>query len=97
MTQEDGSGIPFLSSIPIIGNLFKSKADRKEQTELMVLITPQLVRPLEPDEVPALPVNPSRFLPGKGVGSELKGGGGLVDAPPVKKDEAAKPAPPVKK
>ncbi len=91
VTQEDGSAIPLLSSIPIIGNLFKSKADRKEQTELMVLITPQLVRPLEPDEVPALPVNPSRFLPGKGIGSALKGGGGLVDAPPVKKDE--KPAP----
>jgi hypothetical protein len=55
------------------------------------------VRPLEPDEVPALPVNPMRFLPGKGIGPELEGGGGLVDAPPVKKDEVAKPAPPVKK
>jgi pilus assembly protein CpaC len=96
-TQENGSGIPWLSSIPIVGNLFKSKADQKEQTELMVLITPQLVRPLEPDEVPRLPVNPKRFLPGQGIGSELQGGGGLVDAPPVKKDEKAKPALPVKK
>jgi pilus assembly protein CpaC len=93
-TQETGSAIPWLSSIPIVGNFFKSKSDQKSQTELMVLITPQLVRPLEPDEVPRLPGDPKRFLPGQGIGSELKGGGGLVDAPPVKKDE--KPAPPVK-
>ena len=55
IAQEDGSTVPILGSIPIIGNLFKSKADRKEQTELMVLITPQLVRPLDPDEVPRAP------------------------------------------
>ena len=95
VTQENGSAVPLLSSLPIIGNLFKSKSDQKQQTELMVLITPQLVRPLEPDEVPPLPVDPRRFIPGKGIGSQLQGGGGLVDAPPVKKDE--KPAPPVKK
>jgi pilus assembly protein CpaC len=94
-TQENGSAIPLLSSLPIIGNLFKSKSDQKQQTELMVLITPQLVKPLEPDEVPPLPVDQRRFLPGKGIGSQLQGGGGLVDAPPVKKDE--KPVPPVKK
>lgn len=96
-TQEDTAAVPWLGSIPVVGNLFKSKADRKEQTELMVLVTPQLVRPLEPDEVPRLPVNPQRFLPGHGIGSELQGGGGLVDAPPVKKDEKGKPAPVVKK
>ena len=44
LTQEDGAGIPLLSKMPIIGNLFKSKAERAERTELMVLITPRLVR-----------------------------------------------------
>ena len=90
--QETGSKVPILGSIPIIGALFRSKSDTKEQTELMVIITPQLVRPLDPDEVPALPIAPKRFLPGPGVGGQLEGGGGLVDAPP-----AAKPAAPVKK
>ena len=52
-----------LSKLPIIGNLFKSKAERAEQTELMVLITPRLVRPLDPDEVPPLPTTPGEFLP----------------------------------
>jgi pilus assembly protein CpaC len=61
--QNDGANVPFLSKIPIIGYLFKSNADRKERTELMVLVTPHLVRPLNPDEVPALPTQPGRFLP----------------------------------
>ena len=82
MSQNDSSAIPFLSSIPIIGNLFKSKAKRSEQTELMVLITPRLVRPLDPDEVPPLPTLPSRFLPaGDDIGEQLQGGGGVADAP----------------
>ena len=93
-TQDTASGIPFLSSIPIIGALFRSKADQKEQTELMVLITPQLVRPLDPDEVPALPTMPSRFLQGPGVGSQLEGGGGLVDAPPAAGTPKPPPPPP---
>ena len=37
--------------------------DRNEQTELLVLITPRLVKPLDPDEVPALPTDATRFLP----------------------------------
>jgi pilus assembly protein CpaC len=78
-SQEDGSKVPILGSIPIIGNLFKSKAERKEQTELMVLITPQLVRPLEPDEVPALPTSPKTFIK-----DEIeKKTPGAADAPPV--------------
>lgn len=63
-SQADGANVPFLSQIPIIGTLFKSKADRKERTELMVLVTPRLVRPLDPDEVPPLPTMQREFLPG---------------------------------
>ena len=95
--QEDGSSIPILGSIPIIGALFRSKADRKDQTELMVLITPQLVRPLDPDEVPTLPTLQKRFLQGPGVGSQLEGGGGLVDAPAQPPATAPKPVPVIKK
>ena len=63
----------------------------------MVLVTPQLVRPLDPDEVPALPMAPKRFLQGPGVGPQLEGGGGLVDAPAQPPASASKPAPVVKK
>ncbi len=104
LTQEDSAAIPVLSKIPIIGSFFKSKADRAERTELMVLITPRLVRALEPDEVPPLPTLPRRFLPAPGVGGVDKGAPGtgekdktnkessdFVDAPPVKPTTSTKP------
>jgi pilus assembly protein CpaC len=81
MSQDDGAAVPILSQIPIIGNLFKSKSERAERTELMVLITPRLVRPLDPDEVPALPTTPSKFLRNEDIGGLMEGGGGTVDAP----------------
>jgi hypothetical protein len=43
------------------------------------------VRPLDPDEVPALPTDPRMFLKpgGTGTGDALQGGGGLLDGPPT--------------
>jgi pilus assembly protein CpaC len=81
-SQTDRAAIPILSQIPIIGHLFTSKAERQERTELLVLITPRLVRALNPDEVPPLPTLPGRFLPpGDDLGERLEGGGGTVDGP----------------
>jgi pilus assembly protein CpaC len=81
LSQDDSAAIPILSSLPIIGNLFKSRAERAERTELMVLITPRLVRPLNPDEVPPLPTQLNKFLPtADRIGQELSSGGGPVDA-----------------
>jgi pilus assembly protein CpaC len=94
VAQEDAQKVPILGSIPIIGYLFKSKADKKEQTELMVLITPQLVRPLDPDEVPSLPTMPDRFIKQElGAAS----GGKMMDAPAAQPAVAPKPAAPIKK
>jgi pilus assembly protein CpaC len=94
LTQENGAAIPILSHVPIIGNLFKSKAESAERTELMVLITPRLVQPLDPDEVPTLPTRPRRFLPPPTGerGNELEGGG-TVDAPVKPADPNAKADP----
>jgi pilus assembly protein CpaC len=38
--------IPFIGDIPILGKLFQSKVKTKSNTELMVIVTPQLVQPL---------------------------------------------------
>jgi len=44
-TQIDAvSGVPFFSKIPIIGWLFKSKYKKDEVTELLIFITPTIVR-----------------------------------------------------
>ena len=86
--QDDSQAIPILSKLPIIGALFKSKADRHEETELMVLITPRLVRPLNPDEVPALPTNIQPLIKRGDIGQQLDGPGGIADAPPAGKKNA---------
>ena len=38
------TGVPLLSDIPVVGNLFKSIDDSASRTELLVLIKPQVVR-----------------------------------------------------
>ena len=50
------SRIPLLGDIPYIGpKLFQSKNASEVETELLVLVSPEIVRPMEPDEVPPLP------------------------------------------
>ena len=36
--------IPFIGDLPVIGKFFQSKTRNKENTELMVIVTPELVR-----------------------------------------------------
>ncbi len=38
--------LPFLGSLPIIGTLFRSTNFQKEETELVIIVTPHLVRPV---------------------------------------------------
>ncbi len=46
---------PLLGDIPILGALFRNTRYQNKETELMVMVTPKIVRPLEKDEIPALP------------------------------------------
>jgi pilus assembly protein CpaC len=55
--------VPGLGDIPILGKLFQSRSLNKSKTELMVLVTPRIVKPLTPSEVPAGPYFPKTFLP----------------------------------
>jgi pilus assembly protein CpaC len=56
------SRIPGLSSLPILGNLFKSKETDRNNTELVVLVTPEITMPLQPGEAKPMPVMPRDFL-----------------------------------
>jgi pilus assembly protein CpaC len=47
---ESFSKLPFLSSIPVLGALFKSKNVNKTRTELVLLVTPQVTMPLGPSD-----------------------------------------------
>jgi pilus assembly protein CpaC len=89
LRQDDHDAIPLLSKIPILGPLFQSKSVRGEETELMVLITPRLVRALNPDEVPPLPTNIRPLIKRGDIGQQLDGAGGVVDAPAQEKGKPA--------
>jgi len=47
--------IPGLGDLPILGALFSSVQYRKSQTELLILVTPELVSPMDPQQVPPVP------------------------------------------
>jgi pilus assembly protein CpaC len=49
------SKIPLLGDIPILGVLFRNSRYTNTETELMVMVTPKIVRPLNKEEIPALP------------------------------------------
>ena len=46
------SGVPFLSRLPVVGGLFGVQSDRSARTEVVILLTPRLIR--DPGEARAL-------------------------------------------
>src|SRR5262249_23084310 len=59
--QEALTRLPGLSSIPILGQLFKSKDRRKSKTELVVMVTPEAImpyNPADPKPLPKMPIEP---------------------------------------
>ena len=45
-TRLAGSGLPYLSEVPVLGALFRSDRFRRNESELVIIITPYLVRPV---------------------------------------------------
>jgi len=56
------SKLPIISSIPILGTLFKSKAETKNNTELVMLVTPEITMPLGANDPKPMPTFPKEFL-----------------------------------
>lgn len=48
------TGVPILRNIPIVKLLFSDKGTSRQETELLVLVSPEWVHPMEPEEKPAL-------------------------------------------
>ncbi|MBJ6120722.1 type II and III secretion system protein family protein [Sphingomonas mollis] len=48
---------PFLGDIPILGSLFRSNSWQRNETELVIIITPYLVKPMDSPAEVALPVD----------------------------------------
>jgi pilus assembly protein CpaC len=82
--------LPWLGQIPILGALFRSSSFKKEETDLIIIVTPHLTRPAKPGQPLRTPLDalkPSNdleyFLLGKlEVSSDMQrqfeNGAGLV-------------------
>ncbi len=55
--------IPFLGDIPILGKFFQSMTRTKDDTELIVIVTPEIVAPIAPGEALPQLKYPVAFLP----------------------------------
>ncbi len=59
---EQFSKVPGLGDLPILGALFKSRSISKSKDELLVMVTPHIVRLDSPPKQPPLPQFPDTFL-----------------------------------
>ena len=52
-TEASVSRVPFFGSLPYAGALFRNITERKNEVELLIMVTPELVDAMAPHEVPA--------------------------------------------
>jgi Flp pilus assembly secretin CpaC len=58
-------GVPFLKDIPILGELFSSTRFQRNETELLIVVTPVLVDPMDPRPQDVLHLLPDTALPAR--------------------------------
>jgi pilus assembly protein CpaC len=84
-TKQTITGLPGLMEVPILGTLFKSRDYLSNRTELVILVTPYISRPVaqkdlsRPDDGFADPSDPASVLLGKL--NRIYGVGGIPDPP----------------
>jgi pilus assembly protein CpaC len=86
--------VPFFGDLPVIGALFRSVNYRRDESELLVVVTARLARPLAPHEVPPLPTDQELNDPGD-LNLFLLGAEG-TGAPEKREDRKAKQSEPDK-
>ena len=58
-------GIPLLQDIPILGQLVSSTSFQRNETELLVVVTPMVINPMRPRAQDVLPIVPDTTLPAR--------------------------------
>jgi len=87
--RRSGNRVPGLGELPVLGRLFSSTSDNRGRTEIMLLITPRLVRTL------ARPgANAVEFAAGTEASTGGGGGGPLPAIGGISAVQAAPPPPP---
>jgi pilus assembly protein CpaC len=49
--------IPGLGKLPVLGPLFSSKSYQRRETDLVIIVTPYLVKPIDPSKKPGVPTD----------------------------------------
>ncbi|MBM1172011.1 type II and III secretion system protein family protein [Microvirga arabica] len=57
VTDRNIQQLPWLGSLPVLGALFRSTEFQSRETELVVIVTPHLVKPAKPGELLATPLD----------------------------------------
>lgn len=89
--------VPGIGALPIIGALFRSNSFRRQQTELVIVVTPYLVKPVDPAQIKLptdgfkAPSDAERWL----LGTTFKGDSNARRPGPVVAPGTAVPATPV--
>jgi pilus assembly protein CpaC len=74
------SGLPFLGDVPVLGALFRSNSYQNNETELVILVTPFVAKPVDdvaslrlPAEELTAPTDLERILFARQVGRAKSG------------------------
>ena len=89
--NDSATGLPFLSDIPLVGRLFADKSHKRVKDEIVLLITPHIVRNVEP-----APLSATEFQAGTDGdpgGSFMRSGPPVdpVRLPPIEPNRPASP------
>jgi pilus assembly protein CpaC len=60
INTSDQKQLPWLADVPILGALARSASYQKKETDLVIIVTPHLVRPARPGDVLRTPLDNSR-------------------------------------
>ena len=90
--KADTQGLPWVGDVPVLGTLFRSQSFQKNETDLVIIVTPRLVHPMVPGDKLATPLDNRKptddgefFLLGQqevAVSKPKFAGGHIIDYPP---------------
>ena len=53
----DQREVPWIGQVPVLGTLFKSAAYQRKETDLVIIVTPRLIKPARPGDKLATPLD----------------------------------------